>query len=341
MKVLVSGVSGRIGANLAAQLIKRGYEVRGLVMPGDPKAEKARRLGVEIIEADLGDADGVHRAVDGVDIVAHLAAQMLQGTLPSDRMFITNVLGTLNLLEGALRSSRRLKRFFLASTDQTYSPFVLQTTTFYEDHPQKPIDLYGLGKYLSEQVCQEYAREYAIPVATARYSSVLAGDEPLKILSPGWLKLVIDLWTGPGRVPWFGADDVEASRRIAQEVLAESPDAALGITDVNGTSWAIPFTDVRDTVQGTILALESPDALGEAFNMVGPVPTAFVPAAKLIAESTGRPYREVRMPFLLSFFASNDKARCTLGYDPKYDFPKMIQSALALQRGEDIGVVPV
>ena len=126
MKVLVTGVTGRIGANLASALMKKGYKVRGLVMPGDPKTDKARRLGVEIFEADIGDATGVHRAVDGVDVVAHLAAQMLQGNLSTERMFIINTLGTLNLLEGAVKASRKIKRFLFASTDQTYSPYMLE-----------------------------------------------------------------------------------------------------------------------------------------------------------------------------------------------------------------------
>ena len=205
---------------------------------------------------------------------------------------------------------------------------------------QKPSDIYGLGKYLSEQICFEYMREYGLPVTIVRYSSVLAGNEALKVLNPQWLKFTIDLWSAPGRVPWFGADKVEQAKSAAQAAL-EEPDAAVGVTGPEGTSWAIPFTDVRDTVAGTILALESTDAIGDVFNMVGPVSTAYVPAAKLIAEKTKRPYRKVRMPFLWAFHASNDKARTILGYDPQYDFPKMVESALAFRRGEDIGVIPV
>ena len=340
MKVLVTGVTGRIGANLAFALIKKGYLVRGLVMPGDPKADKAKQLGVEVVEADLGDAAGVQSAVDGVDMVAHLAAQMLQGKHPVDRMFVVNTMGTLNLLEGALKASRPVQRFLFASTDQTYSPYVLERTTFYEEHLQKPGDIYGLGKYLSEQTCIEYMREYGLPVTIVRYSSVLAGDEALMVLSPPWLKFYIDLWTAPGRVPWFGADKVEQAKSAVEAAL-EEPDAAVGVVGPDGDSWALPFTDVRDTVAGTILALESADAIGGAFNMVGPVPTAYGPAARLIAENTERPYLQVQMPFLWAFFASNAKARATLNYDPQYDFAKMVESALAFRRGEDIGVIPV
>ena len=182
MKVLITGVTGRIGANLAAALMKKGYEIRGLVMPNDPKAEKARRLGVEVVEADLGDAEKVHRAVDGVDIVAHLAAQIIQGTTPADRMYVVNTLGTANLLEGAIKARRPIQRFLLVSTDQTYSLFVTERTVFYEDRPQKPQDIYGLGKFLSEQIGLAYMREYALPITILRYTSVIAGDEPLVVL---------------------------------------------------------------------------------------------------------------------------------------------------------------
>jgi UDP-glucose 4-epimerase len=255
-------------------------------------------------------------------------------------MFVVNTLGTLNLLEGALQASRPVKRFLFASTDQTYSPFVQQRTTFYEEHPQKPGDSYGLGKHLSEQICFEYMREYGLPVTIVRYSSVLAGDEALKVLSPPWLKFYIDLWSAPGRVPWFGAEKVEQAKSAVEAAL-EEPNAAVGVTGPDGDSWALPFTDVRDTVAGTVLALESADAIGDAFNLVGPAPTAYVPAAKLIAENTERPYLQVRMPFLWAFYASNAKARATLNYEPQYDFAKMVESALAFRRGEDIGVIPV
>jgi UDP-glucose 4-epimerase len=340
MKALVTGISGRIGANLAVALMKKGYAVRGLVMPGDPKIEKARRLGVEVVEADLGDAAGVHLAVDGVDVVAHLAAVMIQGTMPSERMVTINTLGTLNLLEGVLKSSTPLRRFLYASTDQTYSPYVLRRTSFHEDHPQKPDDLYGLAKFLSEQTCLEFMREYALPVTIVRFSSVVACDEVLSALAPAEMKFVTDFWSERNRVPWFGKGALLESQKIIEEAMKE-PNAVCGVTGPDGTPWTCPYTDVRDSVQGAILALESPEAAGDIFNLVGPVTTSYVAAAKTISEKTGRPYRDMRLPFLWAFSVSIDKARTVLGYNPQFDFPKMVEDALAFRRGENIGVVPV
>ena len=66
MKALITGISGRVGANLAHEMKRRGYDIRGLVMPEDPQADKAARLGVELLEADMADADRLRAAVDGV-----------------------------------------------------------------------------------------------------------------------------------------------------------------------------------------------------------------------------------------------------------------------------------
>ncbi|MEZ4619154.1 MAG: NAD(P)-dependent oxidoreductase [Caldilineaceae bacterium] len=341
MKVLITGISGRVGANLAYQLMKRGDTIRGLIFPGDPKTEKVHNLGVEVYEADMNDADGVYRACDGVDAIVHLAAQMKQGNSTVQRMVEINSFGTLNVLEGAVRSSTKIRSILLAGTDQAYHPFVSDRTTFYEDHPQRPIDIYALTKLISEQMFYTYQREYQLPVKIMRFGSVIAADEPLQLFYPAWLDLYVnDEWTAPGKVPWFGADKVEAAKAAVAEAM-KTPNGVCAITDSDGNSWGLPFTDVRDTVDGITRVLDSPDAVGQAFNLVGPAATSFVNVAKLIAANSDRPYLEVKMPFLWWFNISNAKARSILGYVPRYTFPDMIESALAFRRGEDIGVVPV
>lgn len=341
MSVLITGISGRVGANLAVQLMKKGYDVRGVVYPGDPATAKARKLGAEIVEADMDDAAGVARACDGCDHIVHLAAQMKQGNSTVQRMFAINALGTLNVLEGAVRSSRPVQSVLLAGTDQAYHPFVSDRTTFYEDHPQRPIDIYALTKLMSEQMLYTYGRQYDLPIKIMRFGSVIAADEPLQLFYPAWLDSYVNgEWTTPGRVPWFGADKVEAARAAVAQAL-KTPNGVCAIMDEAGNSWGLPFTDVRDTVDGIIRVMESKDAVGQAFNLVGPAATPFVKVAQLIAAHTDRPYVEVRMPFLWWFNVSNAKARSILGYEPKYTYEDMLQSALAFRRGEDIGVVPV
>jgi len=63
-------------------------------------------------------------------------------------------------------------------------------------------------------------------------------------------------------------------------------------------------------------------------------------AARLIADSTDRPYRNVKMPFYWGPHVSNEKARSMLGYSPQYTFDKMVETALAHQRGDAIDQIP-
>jgi UDP-glucose 4-epimerase len=341
MKALITGVSGRVGANVAAKLQERGYHVRGVVFPGDPKTQKVHDLGVEVMEAEMNDTEAVYRAVDGMDTIVHLAAQMKQGNSTVQRMVEINTMGTLNVLEGVLRSSVTPSSIVFASTDQAYHPFVTEKTTFYEEHHQQPIDIYAVTKLMSEDLCLTYLREYDLPIKRMRYSSVLAADEALQILTPAWLDSYVNSeWQMPKRVPWFGTDKIAAAKAAVAKAL-ETPNGVCGIMDDKGVSWAVPFTDVRDTVDGTLRVIDSPDAIGDVFNLVGPSSTPFVAAAKLIAQHTDRPYVEVKMPFLWWFGVANNKARAVLGYAPKYDFPDMVEGALAFRSGKDIGVVPV
>ena len=339
MKALITGISGRVGANLAQAMQRRGYDIRGLVMPADPQAAKAARLDVEILEADMADADRLRAAVDGVDVVVHLAAQIPQGTDLSERMLDVNTRATMSLLEGALASSAPLKRFVLASTYQAYNPFVTKQVTFDEESPRKPIDIYALTKLLSEEICFAYGREYGLPVTALRYCSIKAANEVLGMLHPAWLNYFIDMTLSKNRVPWFGAEHIEETKAIMRELL-RTPDVVCAVSDAQGEPWRLVVTDVRDVVAGTILALESDSAIGEAFNMTGCPPITYAGAARRLADATGRPYREVTMPFWRGADASTEKARDLLGYDPQYTFDKMVETALAYERGDPIDQIP-
>ena len=339
MKALITGISGRVGANLAHEMKGRGYVIRGLVMPEDPQSYKAARLGVELLEADMADSERLRAAADGMDVIIHLAAQIPQGDSPSERMLDVNTRATMSLLEGALASPVPLKRFVLASTYQTYNPFVTSQVTFAENTPQKPIDIYALTKLLSEEICFAYMREYGIPVTSLRYCSIKAANEVLGMLKPAWLNYFIEMTLSKNRIPWFGAEHIEETKSIMSDLL-KTPDAVCGVTGPNGAPWRLVVTDVRDVVAGTILALESDEAIGEAFNMTGCPPVTYASAARALADVTGRPYREVQMPFWRGADASTEKARLMLGYDPQFTFDKMVETALAYERGEPIDQMP-
>ena len=187
-------------------------------------------------------------------------------------------------------------------------PSSRRQVTYDEESPQKPIDIYALTKLLSENVCFAYGREYGLPVTALRYCSIKAANEVLSMLHPAWLNYFIEMTLSNNRIPWFGAEHIEETKAIMSELL-RTPDAVCAVSDAHGEPWRLVVTDVRDVVAGTILALEREEAIGEAFNMTGCPPVTYAEAARLLADATGRPYREVTMPFWRGADASTEKAR--------------------------------
>jgi 3beta-hydroxysteroid-4beta-carboxylate 3-dehydrogenase (decarboxylating) len=102
MKLLVTGASGHLGANLVRRLLAEGEELRVLVRPGsDNRAVDALGKQVERVDGDLRDLAALRRAVSGVERIYHCAALLstVEGT--EQELFASNVLGTKNLLQAA------------------------------------------------------------------------------------------------------------------------------------------------------------------------------------------------------------------------------------------------
>ena len=120
MQILITGITGRIGANLASVLARKGHAVRGLVWPRDPRVEKLQDLDLDLQEGSLTDPEDVDRVVAGCDAVYHLGAAF-QGGGPFTEAdyFEINVRGTFNILEAA-RTQKGLEHLFFASSDAVY-----------------------------------------------------------------------------------------------------------------------------------------------------------------------------------------------------------------------------
>lgn len=101
MRVLVTGGSGHLGANLLRRLIAGGgVELRALARRGDCN-DALDGLGLEIVWGDLRDLDSLRAAVAGVDRIYHCAAQISTVDGHEQQLFANNVLGTKQLLQAA------------------------------------------------------------------------------------------------------------------------------------------------------------------------------------------------------------------------------------------------
>ena len=106
-RVLVTGGSGFVGANLVTELLNRGHHVRSFDRAPSPLAEHA---GLDVVVGDITDPESVAAAVEGIDTVIHTAAliELMGGGAVTDeyrtRSFAVNVEGTKNLVHAGQRA---------------------------------------------------------------------------------------------------------------------------------------------------------------------------------------------------------------------------------------------
>src|SRR5688572_160279 len=79
IRCLVTGATGYIGGRLVPELLDRGYDVRALARNPDKLADVPWRERAEVVRGDLGDADSLTAAFDGIDVVYYLVHSMGSG----------------------------------------------------------------------------------------------------------------------------------------------------------------------------------------------------------------------------------------------------------------------
>ena len=237
MKILITGISGRIGANLAQALIQRGHSVRGLVWPQDARREKLAALDVELVEGTITNPADVDRAVAGVEVICHLAAAFQGGgPFTNEQYFEINVRGTFNLLEAARQKAGNLQHFFYASTDAAYEKYIpggVPEPIREDEFKVAPVGQYALTKTLGEQLSQGYYRTYGLPVTVFRFALAVAGDEILDFAQfylHHWRK-VYEAMSG---------ETAAAVRAELQRLQPQDPGAAQRCLLVDATKRAAP-----------------------------------------------------------------------------------------------------
>jgi len=342
-RILLTGATGRIGANLCRTLLARGYKIRAVVMPNDPALPRISGLDIEIVTADLQQEPVIVQACAGVQAICHLAALMGPdaGEMPVSEYWHLNVDATLHVLEGA-RQCAGLVKFIFASTDATYAAVNPCYSPIDENHPQDPVNLYGLTKVVGERMCLDYLTEFGVPITILRYGGVSSPDERAggkQYLLSSLIQRFRNSKLNHNNYLWI---NVQGHDRPWEwlEPIAGDKDPFVALTDRDGQPWIAHPSDVRDIVQGTLLALESEAGVGEAFNILGPGPVSTIEAARHLAERTGRPWCTAPVPIRLAYEMSLSKARAVLGYRPQFDFFRSVDDGLQMLAGKDMGVLP-
>jgi dihydroflavonol-4-reductase len=162
MKSLVTGGTGFVGANVVRTLLQRGTEVRALVRPRSD-TRNLDSLDVELVAGDLRDRGSLEAAIEGCDIVYHVAAMYALWTPNPQEIYDSNVTGTVNLLEAA--GVTRVQKIVYTSSVATIG-LPKDGTPGTEEIPLQPEDMvsdYKRSKYLAEQEVLKHAQR-GLPV---------------------------------------------------------------------------------------------------------------------------------------------------------------------------------
>ncbi len=174
MKVLVTGGAGFIGSNIADAFLSAGHEVRILddLSTGFIENVPAR---AELIEGEVSDGQAVTKAVDGIELVFHLAAhravlRSVEDPLATDT---ANTHGTLTVLKSALDAGAR--RVIYASSSSVYGLNPPMPTP--ETAVPRPRSPYAVTKLAGEHYCRVFAELYGMETVVFRYFNVFGARQ--------------------------------------------------------------------------------------------------------------------------------------------------------------------
>lgn len=312
MKVLITGGTGFIGSRLALRSIGRGHSVVVLGQVNtDAEASNHRELeeaGVVLVMGSVTDPEKVRSAVQGCDVVFHLAAAQHEANVPDQHFWDVNVAGTNNVLEAAVDAG--VRRFVHGSTIGIYGSAMEGEIN--ENSLVCPDNIYGKTKLEAEGRVLSYREK--LPVVIVRISETYGpGDRRLlKLFKAIDKKLFFIIGKGENKHQLIYVDDLnDGLYRAAEEERAVGEIFVLAGKEVLTT---------REMVESIGKALDV-----QSHRLRAPLWVFMV--AAIVMEKTLRPLgiqpplHRRRMDFFRkSFYFSQDKVRSLLEFEPGVSF---------------------
>lgn len=253
-KILVTGADGFIGSHLTEHLVRSGYDVRAFCLYNSfgslgwlDTLDKDVKNGFEPFLGDIRDPHGVRTAMQGCDVVLHLAALIaIPYSYHSPATYVdTNISGTLNVLQAG--RDLGVARIVHTSTSETYG--TAQFVPISENHPLVGQSPYSASKIGADQMALSFHKSFDTPVTILRpfntygprqsaraviptiISQIVAGERRIKLGS-----------TLPTRDFTFVMDTVKGFAAIA------TCDKAVGEVVNIGSNFEISIGDTVDVI---------------------------------------------------------------------------------------------
>jgi UDP-glucose 4-epimerase len=292
-RILVTGGAGFIGSHLVDKLLEQGckiivYDNFDSFYTG--KEDNIRhhfgKRDFQLVKGDVLDFETLCSAMKGVDIVFHEAAQPGVGFSLENphKTHMVNVTGTLNVLQAARKQG--VRKVIYASSSSVYG--IPQYLPMREEHPTKPISIYGASKLAAEAYCRLFYELFGLDTVSLRYFTVYGERNRPDMAVFKFTKLIFE-----GKPPVIYGDGNQTR----------------------------DFTYISDIVEGTLLAAEKDDIGGETINLGGGIQTTVNDLVNRLLKLIGKQgiipvYDKPRPEDMPHTLADISKARKMLGYSP-------------------------
>lgn len=348
--VLVTGGAGFVGSHLCDALLEAGHKVRAFdnltpQVHGDSLPDYLSS-DVELVRGDMRDAHAVASALDGVEVIFHLAAAVGVGQSMYEiaHYMGVNTQGTAVLLQEVLNRRSRVEKLVLASSMSIYGegkylcahcgemapplrskeqlrnknwetrcPTCGETLTPIATDESKPLQcssIYALSKRDQEEMCLLFGRTYGLPVVALRYFNSYGSRQALSN-------------------PYTGVAAIFASR-----LLNGNPPLVFE----DGKQMR-DFVSVHDVARANLLAMERNGADGMALNIGSGEPISIREVAAALASALGTEIAaeltgKYRAGDIRHCFGDISAARKFLGYEPHVRFSEGVKELVEWLQGQ-------
>ncbi len=308
-RVIVTGAGGFIGSHLVEELVRQGARVKAFVhynsrsdwgnielLPSGIKKE------IEIVVGDIQDPFSTNKAVNGCEIVFHLAALIgiPYSYIAPESYINTNIKGTLNVMQACLNNN--ISKVVHTSTSEVYG--TAQYVPIDERHPLQGKSPYSASKIGADQVVESYYRSFSVPVAIIRPFNTYGPRQSARAVIP----------------------------TIISQIISGNGTIKLGSV--------IPVRDLNyiiDTVQGFLAIGSSEKSIGQVFNLgvgkginIEELATKIVELTDTIAQVVEIDNQRIRpdKSEVMQLICDNTKIKEIAGWEPRYTLEEGLKETI-------------